>query len=61
MFDEILEDGCYFVRKNLHEPVSTVDNNLALSLMKILDCYFSRYIENEIKRVSKDDIANLEI
>lgn len=29
-----------FVRKNLKEPVETMDNNLVQSLMRILDCFF---------------------
>lgn len=29
LYDSILVDACYFVRKNLVEPVKTVDNNLA--------------------------------
>lgn len=28
--------------------------------MRILDCYFVNYVENEIKRVSKEEINNLE-
>jgi dynein heavy chain len=60
LFDLILVDACYYVRKNLFEPVKTVDNNLASSLMRIIDCYFSNYVETEIKRVTKDQIAELE-
>jgi dynein heavy chain len=59
-FDMILVDACYFVRKNVFEPVKTVDNNLTQSLMRIIDCYFSNYIENEVKRITKDQIAELE-
>ena len=28
LYNNLLEDACYFVRKNLVEPVRTVDNNL---------------------------------
>ena len=28
--------------------------------MRILDCYFVSYIESELKKISKDDIQNLE-
>lgn len=28
LYDNILEDACYYVRKNLPEPVKTVDNNI---------------------------------
>jgi dynein heavy chain len=60
LFDFILEDACYFLRKNLPEPVKTVDNNVAQSLMRILDCYFAPYVETEIKKVTKEEIAALE-
>lgn len=29
LYEAVLEDLCYFVRKNVKEPVGTVDNNLA--------------------------------
>ena len=60
LYDNILNDACYYVRKSLPEPVKTVDNNLTQSSMRILECYFTNYIENELKKVTKDDIANLE-
>jgi dynein heavy chain len=60
LYDNFLVDTCYFVRKFLPEPVKTVDNNIAMSSMRIMDCYFVNYIETEIKRISKDDIINLE-
>jgi len=60
LYETYLDDTCYFLRKNLIEPVRTVDNNLAQSSMRILDCYFNKYIESEIKKVSKEDIAALE-
>jgi dynein heavy chain len=28
--------------------------------MRILDCYFVNYIESEVKKITKDDISNLE-
>mmetsp|Transcript_21556 Transcript_21556/g.15736 ORF Transcript_21556/g.15736 Transcript_21556/m.15736 type:complete len:117 (-) Transcript_21556:943-1293(-) len=56
----MLDDVTYFTRKNLVEPVKTVDNNLCQSSMRILDCFFTPYIENEIKRITKDEIAKLE-
>ena len=29
LYDEILDDACYFMRKNCQELVVTVDNNIA--------------------------------
>lgn len=61
LFDRFLEDGCYYIRKNLVEPVGTVDNNITQSIMRILDCYFSPYIETEIKKITKEEIMNLDL
>jgi dynein heavy chain len=60
LFDTYLEDGCYYLRKNLPEPVKTVDNNIAQSVQRILDCYFAPYVETEIKKITKEDIGNLD-
>ena len=60
LYDNMFVDICYFLRKHLPEPVRTVDNNIAASSFRILDCYFSNYVETELKRISKDEITNLE-
>lgn len=60
LFDKFLEDGCYFLRKNLPEPVKTVDNNITQSIMRIIDCYFSSYNESEIKKITKEELMNLD-
>jgi dynein heavy chain len=39
-----LDDGCYFLRKNMHEPVKTMDNNVAQSCMRIISCFMTPYI-----------------
>jgi dynein heavy chain len=48
------------MRKNLPEPVKTVDNNVAQSIFRIIDCFFSPYVENEIKKISKEELNNLD-
>ena len=60
LFDKYLDDSCYYMRKNLPEPVKTVDNNIAQSIFRIIDCYFSPYVENEIKKISKEELNNLD-
>ena len=57
--DKLLEIGCYFVRKEVPEPVKTVDNNLIQSLFRIVDCYLADYIETEIKKVPPEKIDEL--
>ena len=60
LFDFYIEDMTYFLRKNLFEPVETVDNNIVQSLMRILDCYFVDYIDTEIKEILPEDVEHLE-
>jgi dynein heavy chain len=58
-FDDMLDDGTYFVRKNCPEIVKTVSNNLAMSLMRLLDCFMNGYIESESKKITPEMIDNL--
>jgi dynein heavy chain len=57
--DAFLEDGCYFLRHELTEPVGTVDNNLIQSLFRIMDCYLKEYVEGEAKVVSTERVDDL--
>jgi len=41
------------------EIVKTVDNNVAQSTMRVIDCFMSDYYETEVKRVSQDAIDQL--
>jgi dynein heavy chain len=56
---ELLEDGCYFVRHDISEPVKTVDNNLIQSTFRIVDSYLKDYIETEIKKVPAEKVEDL--
>lgn len=60
LFKKYLTEMLKFMRKNLYEPVFTVDNNLVESLTRILDCYFARYYESETNKVTDADIEELE-
>lgn len=57
--DDFLEDGCYFLRHDMFEPVKTVDNNIIQSLFRIMDCYLADYIETEIKKVTPEHVQDL--
>ena len=59
LFDDMLDDGAYFVRKNCPEIVKTVSNNIAMSCMRLLDCYMADYIETETKKVMPEHIDGL--
>jgi len=54
LFDAHLDDACYFLRRNLVEPVKTMDNNLAQSCMRIISCFMMPFIETEVKRITND-------
>ena len=59
MFDDMMEEGAYFVRKNCPEIVTTVANNLCLSCLRLLDCFMADYIETETKKITPDHIDAL--
>ena len=60
LYDEILDDACYFMRKNCQELVVTVDNNIAQSSMRLIDTFMANYVETEIKKITPDQISSLE-
>lgn len=49
-----------YTRKSCFEPVLTVDNNLAGSLFRLLDCYMMPYYDTELKKVNADEVEDLE-
>lgn len=59
-FKKYLEKGIQFMRKNCIEPVQTVNNNITQSLMRILDCYFIDYFDTEVKKVTPEEIEDME-
>lgn len=59
-FKKYLNEAIKYMRKNCIEPVPTVNNNIAQSLMRILDCYFADYFENEIRKISPEEVEDFE-
>lgn len=56
-----LVDPCLdFVRKSVKETVTTQNNNLVQSLMRILDCYLINYVDTELKKITFEEIEYLE-
>lgn len=43
LFEKYLEACVRFMRKNCPEPVTSVNNNVVQSMMRIMDCYFASY------------------
>ena len=60
LFDAHVEDGIYFIKTNCKEPVQTMENSLAASLCRLMDCYLNAYKENEYKKVPMDDLEYLD-
>ena len=60
IYENILDDACYYLRKNCFEPVTTVNNNLCQSSFRILDAYFTKYVDTEIKKIEPEEIEELE-
>lgn len=48
-----------FVRKQLVEPVTSMDNNLCQSICRLMDCFLAFYKDTEIKVVSNEEVADL--
>jgi len=59
MLDELinkyLHGAVRFVKKNCPEPVPTMENNVASSLLRILDCFFAPYTDTEIKKTAPEE------
>jgi dynein heavy chain len=46
-FDQLIDPCIQFIRKQCAEPVPSVDNNLAASLMRIIDCILAPHVPLE--------------
>jgi len=60
LFEKYLEPLISYVRKNCPEPVFTVDNNLAGSFFRLMDCYMMPYHDTELKKVTPEEVEELE-
>lgn len=59
LWEDMLEDGLFLLKKQLPEIVKTVENNTTQSCFRILDCFLAKYHETEIKKVTADQIELL--
>ena len=60
LFAHYLEPIINYTRKNCPEPVLTVDNNLCTSMFRLLDCFMVPYFDTELKKVTADEVEDLE-
>lgn len=59
-FKKYLNEALKFMRRNCVEPVPTVNNNITQSLMRILDCYFADYFDNEVRKIAPEEVEDFE-
>ena len=59
LFDKYLINCVSFVRKNLKESCPTTDNNLAESLLRLLDCLLEKFKDKESNKVTDIDVEIL--
>ena len=59
-FDDYVGPCLTFIRKNAKEVVTTINNNLTQSLMRVLDCYLASYTDSEVKKITNDEIEQLQ-
>jgi dynein heavy chain len=61
LFAKYLHDLVKYSRKYCPEPDISCDNNKVQSCFRLLDCYFNEYHESEIKKVTAEEIEDLEL
>lgn len=60
MMNHFVNPTLAFVRKHIQEVVTSMNNNLVQSLMRILECYLVPYTETESKKVTPEEIDQLD-
>ncbi|CAD8156782.1 unnamed protein product [Paramecium pentaurelia] len=59
-FKQYLDPMIEFLRRSVVEIVTSSNNNLVQSLMRILDCYLAQYIDTELKKIMVEEMEQLE-
>jgi len=47
----IFQPAIAFVRKNMKEIVETVDCNLVFSFLKLIECFFTPFVPQEVRHI----------
>jgi dynein heavy chain len=55
-----VEPTIKYLRTSLKEVVTTMDNNICQSLMRIVDCFLVPYTDTEIKKITAEELDHLE-
>ncbi|XP_063282706.1 dynein axonemal heavy chain 1 [Pelobates fuscus] len=60
LFSRFLKDAIMFVRRSVKEIIASTDNNLVMSLLKLLDCFFQPFIPQEgQKRIAQEKLSRI--
>uniref|UniRef100_K7FUS9 Dynein axonemal heavy chain 1 n=1 Tax=Pelodiscus sinensis TaxID=13735 RepID=K7FUS9_PELSI len=60
LFSRFLEESISFVRRSVKEIIASTDSNLAMSLLKLLECFYEPFIPIEgIRKLPQEKIARL--
>jgi dynein heavy chain len=57
---EIVVQMIDYVKRNCKEMISSISQNLLQSFFRIMNCFLCKYVDNEIVKVTIEDIAELE-
>jgi dynein heavy chain len=60
LFEKYFEPLIKYVRKNCPEPVMTVNNNLACSFFRLMDCFLVPFHDTELKKVTPEEVEVFE-
>jgi dynein heavy chain len=60
LIDTLVAPVLVFMRKNVKEVVTTANNNLVQSFLRILDCYLVGFTDTETKKFTSEDLEVLE-
>ncbi len=56
---DFVKRNCKFEHKAYKELVTSTSQNLLQSFFRIMNCFLCRYIDNEILKITIEDIAEL--
>ena len=56
LFHKFMEPSIKFLRRSLKEIVPTTNGNLTFSLLKMLDCFFVPFIQEEVSVLMNVDV-----
>ncbi|XP_037386166.1 dynein axonemal heavy chain 1 isoform X5 [Talpa occidentalis] len=60
LFVSFLEESITFIRSSVKEVIASTNSNLTMSLLKLLDCFFTPFLPKEgLKKVSPEKLSRI--